>query len=136
VKLFHQLTEAEKTAAIQACLELIIKDMIDGKFVFDAITEDEIKLKEKLDDAFIAIESFDTPEEKEEYLLCDEEVVIISTQIALDMARTGFYHSDEDLVIFTDTMMKSKTEDVSPTDDRVSIVAASEEDKKKNRMMN
>src|ERR1019366_1862140 len=135
MKLFHQLSEDERIAAIQACLELIIKDMIDGKFIFDAITEDEIKLKEKLDDAFDAIENFDTSEEKEEYLLCDEEVVVISTQIALDMARTAFFHADEDLVIFTDTMMKEKY-DVSIEDNVASIVATSEEDKKKNRMMN
>jgi hypothetical protein len=136
VKLFHQLSEEEKTAAIQACVELIIKDMIVGDFIFDATTEDEKKIKEKLEDVFIAIEEFDTPEEKEEYLIADEEVLAISMQIGLEMARTAFYHDDTDLVIFTDAMMKTVKEDISPTDDRVSIVAASEEDKKKNRMMN
>lgn len=136
MKLFHQLTEAEKTAAIQACVELIIKDMIDGKFAFDATSDDEKKIKEKLEDAFIAIEEFDTPEEKEEYLINDEEVLAISMQIGLDMARTAFFHSDDDLVIFTDTMMKTTKEEISSTNDRASIVATSEEDKKKNRMMN
>lgn len=134
MKLFHQLSEEERTAAVQSCLELIIKDMINGDFIFDAITEDEIKIKEKLSDAFTAIEEFETAEEKGEYLLADDEVLAISMQIGLDMARTAYYHDDMDLVIFTDDMMKSKKED--GYDEGTSIVAASEEDKKRNRMMN
>ena len=57
-------------------------------------------LKIKLENAINHIKQFSTRDEKVNYLLGDHDISKAIYDIALEMAKSGFYHDEEELVIF------------------------------------
>jgi len=111
MKLFYQLSEKVQNEVLHHCANIVMQDMMDDGIKLDPISEDEITLKEKLEDAIDHIKQFDTKEEKTNYLLGDATVSRAIYDIALEMAKSGFYHDEEELVIFPSSLKSEEMEE-------------------------
>lgn len=110
MRLFFQLSEPEQNEVLHHCADIVIQDMIVEGVHLDPITEEELDLKEKLEDAVKHIQDYPTKEEKINYLLGDSTVSKAIYDIALEMAKSAFYHEEEELVIFPSTLKQPHEE--------------------------
>lgn len=111
MKLFYQLSEKVQNEVLHHCANIVMQDMIEDGVKLDPISEEEITLKEKLEDAIDHIKQFNTKEEKTNYLLGDATVSRAIYDIALEMAKSGFYHDEEELVIFPSSLKSEEMEE-------------------------
>lgn len=111
MKLFYQLTEKEQNEVLHHCANIVIQDMIDDGVKLEPLSEDEASLKEKLEAAIQHIKTLSSKEEKATYLLNDPTVSRAIYDIALEMAKSGFYHDEEELVIFPSALKKDFLEE-------------------------
>ena len=100
MRLFYQLSESEQNDVLHHCANLVVKDMIDDGVKLDPISEEEHDLKNKLEEAIVHIKTLSSKEEKTNYLLGDSGVSKSIYDIALEMAKSAFYHDEEELIIF------------------------------------
>lgn len=100
MKLFYQLTEKEQNEVLHHCANMVIQDMIEEGIKLEPITEEEFILKDRLDDAIKYIKNLATKEEKTNYLMEDETISKAIYDIGLEMAKSAFYHDEEELVIY------------------------------------
>ena len=115
MKLFYQLGEEMQNNALHHCVDIVIDDMIEEGVKLDPITDEEVALKEKLENAVDHIQQFQTKEEKTNYLLGDAIVSKAIYEIALEMAKSTFFHEPEELIIFTSELSdKVKEENLLP----------------------
>jgi hypothetical protein len=111
MKLFYQLSESEQNNALQHCADIVIQDMIEEGIKLDPITEEEERLKEKLEEAVKYIESIPAKEDKISHLLGDPVVSKAIYEIALEMAKSTFYMEPEELIIFTSELSADKVKE-------------------------
>jgi hypothetical protein len=104
MKLFYQLTEKEQNEVLHHCANMVIQDMIEDGIKLEPVTEEEFGLKDKLENAIKYIKQFSTKEEKTNYLMENETVSKAIYDIALEMAKSAFYHDDEELVIYPNSL--------------------------------
>jgi hypothetical protein len=104
LKLFHELSPAQQSSAIHHCASLLIEDIIRDGIEIEALDEDNKELFDKIKDAIEYIKKFDDDEAKTEYLMQDEDIRQAILDISLEMSRCGFYHSENDIVIFTEVL--------------------------------
>lgn len=116
MRLFYQLAETEQNDVVHHCCHMVIQDMIDDGIRLEPVSEEEQDLKNKLEDAMVQIKQFATDEEKADYLFSDPVVSKAIYDIALEMAKSAFYHEDEELVIFPATLSNDNAEDVEDID--------------------
>jgi hypothetical protein len=115
MKLFYQLSEEQQNNALHHCVDVVIDDMIEEGVKLDPITEEEERLKEKLEEAVDHMKQYTSKEEKTNYLLGDAIVSKAIYEIALEMAKSSFYHEPEELIIFTSELSdKVKEENLLP----------------------
>lgn len=114
MKLFWQLTEQDQNNVLHHCADLVISDMITDGVHLDPITEEEFQLKEKIEKAVEDIKQFSTKEEKTNFLLSDAVVSKAIYDIALEMAKSAFYHDDDELVIYPSSIKKEEPENLLP----------------------
>lgn len=108
MKLFYQLNETDQNNVLHHCANMVVQDMIEDGVKLDPISEEEFALKDKLDTAINDIEKFQTKEEKINYLLGDAVISKAIYDIALEMAKSAFYHSSQELVIYPDDLKKEE----------------------------
>lgn len=102
MRLFFQLNEDEQNYALKHCTNIIVEDIIDGGIVFEPMTDEEASIKQKIDDAVKHIAKFDVVEDKVNYLLNDDVIARTIYDLSLEMAKSAFYHEQNELVIYTD----------------------------------
>jgi hypothetical protein len=110
MRLFYQLTEQDQNNALHYCADIVVEDLIEDGVKLEPITKEDIDLKEKLDAAVQHIGMLSTREEKAEYLMSDAAVSKAIYEIALEMAKSAFYHDDEELVIYPNALKKVEQE--------------------------
>lgn len=104
MKLFYQLTHAEQNEALNHCADIVIQDMIEDGVFLDPLTSEEAELKEHIDKALKHTTLLELNEDKEDYLMSDPIVSKAIYDIALEMAKSAFYHDDEEMVIFSSSL--------------------------------
>ena len=98
MKLFHQLDEQDQQNSVHYCLHLVIDDLLDDGVQLETYTEEKEKAKKALD---IVVEEAKKLSKDEQFNhIMDSEASSLVFDIALDMARSAFYHSNEDMVIY------------------------------------
>lgn len=97
--LFHKLDESDQHNSIHYCLHLVIEDMLDDEIDFENFADDDDKDMQALLEKVVA-EAKELPDEQQfEFIAHHPEVGQIVFDIALDMARSAYYPSDDELVI-------------------------------------
>lgn len=104
MKLFFQLDEKTQNEVLHHCANIVMQDMIEDGVKIDPITDEEIALKDKLEEAVLFIKTLPTREEKMNYLLGDDEISRAVYDIGLEMAKSAFYHDTSELVIYPDSL--------------------------------
>lgn len=104
MKLFYQLTQEEQDDAVHYYTHVVVDDMISEGVNLDPVTEDESELKEKLEEAIKHTKTLATNEEKTDYLFGNDEISKAIYDIALEMAKGAFYHSNDEMVVFIDEL--------------------------------
>ena len=102
MKLFHQLEEKDQHNSIHYCLHVIVDDFLTGDINLEASSEEESKIHEKL--LKTVEEAKSLPEEDRFSYILDSEQSPLIFEMALDMARSAYYHPDEDMVIHYETL--------------------------------
>ena len=110
MKLFYQLTQTDQDNALHHCADIVLDDLIEEGVKLEPITEDDSNLKERLEAAVQHIKTLPTREEKENYFMNDSFLSKSIYEIALEMAKSAFYHSGDELVIYPDALVKVKEE--------------------------
>ncbi len=96
--LFHKLDEADQHNSIHYCMHLVVEDMLEDGVQFESLSDEEKKMRALLDT--VVEEAQSLPEEEQfEHIAHHPEVGQIVFDIALDMARSAYYPSDDELVI-------------------------------------
>jgi len=105
MRLFIQLSDEEKTGAIEHCINSVIEDLFeDSEFIFDMIEDEEVlKLNEVLENA----KNLDDPQQRVECLMNDQDTAKIIFKIAEEMAKATYYHEPDELILYTDTLVSS-----------------------------
>lgn len=106
MRLFYQLTEQDQNSALHYCADIVVEDLIEDGVKLEPITKEDMDLKEKLDAAVAQMQMLSTREEKAGYLMSDAVVSKAIYEIALEMAKSAFYHDDEELVIYPNSLKK------------------------------
>lgn len=88
-----------------------MQDMIDDGVKLEPLNDEEVSLKEKLENAIRHIKTLSTREEKTNYLLGDAIVSRAIYDIALEMAKGAFFHDEEELVIYPSTLKQEDIEE-------------------------
>lgn len=99
MKLFWQLTDDEQHEALHYCADMVIQDILDGESHLEPSNDEENKLKEKLDKSIEHIKTLATDSERVDYLLNDEMISKMIFDIGLDLARSAYYHEDDEISI-------------------------------------
>lgn len=123
MKLFHQLEESDQHNAIHYCMHTVVEDMLDDGVQIEAFSEEDKKMRAILEDALS--EALEAPEDRRfELLTSHKGAGQYIFDIALDMARASWYHSDEDMVINYESLQfhdeENESDDV--TDDMIESV--------------
>jgi hypothetical protein len=108
MRLFFQLSEQEQSNVIEYCADMVVDDILENGVVVDVVSDKEIALKEKLDHALQVAETLELKEQKVSFLLEDIDISTAIFDMAIDMAKTAFYHDSEELVIFPDQLNDDK----------------------------
>lgn len=96
--LFHKLSEEDQHNAIHYCMHLVVEDMLEDGVQLEPFSEEDKKMRATLEKAIGEAQSL--PEEQQfEYVVHHAEAGQIIFDIALDMARSAYYPSDDELVI-------------------------------------
>lgn len=119
MRLFNQLSEQEQSNVIEYCADLVIDDILENGVIIDTVSDKEIALKEKMNAALEFAAGLDDKEQQVSYLLGDIDISTAIFDMAIDMAKTAFFHDCEELVIFPahleeddeDTSEEPKTEE-------------------------
>lgn len=107
MKLFYQLSEAEQENAINHCADLVVSNAIDNGLQIEVHDDSDSKeLKRRLDNLFIKLKEkdFKTKDEKAEFLMSEDYFADTIFELAREMAHNAFYHDQDELVIFADTL--------------------------------
>lgn len=110
MRLFYQLNEQDQNNALHYCADIVVEDLIEDGVKIDPITKEDEDLKEKLDAAVEHAKLLESREEKINYLMSDAVVSKAIYEIALEMAKSAFYHDDEELIIFPNALKKVEQE--------------------------
>ena len=102
MKLFYQLTPAQQEKIINHCIDLVLDDILQGEIRLEAISEEELKLKNKIDEAVEYTKQLSSREEKVEYLMTDPEIYSIVNDFAVEMSKSAYYHSPDEIVFYED----------------------------------
>jgi hypothetical protein len=116
MRLFNQLSEKEQSNVIEYCADIVIDDILENGVVVDVVSDKEIALKEKLDHALQFADTLESKEQKVSYLLEDIDISTAIFDMAIDMAKTAFYHDSEELVIFPDQLNEDEHSDTDNND--------------------
>jgi hypothetical protein len=100
MRLFNQLSEQEQSNVIEYCADLVIEDILENGVIIDTVSDKEIALKEKMETALEFASSLEDKEQQISYLLGDIDISTAIFDMAIDMAKTAYFHDCEELVIF------------------------------------
>lgn len=129
MKLFWQLTEVDQNNALHHCADIVVGDLIEEGVKIDPITDDDKLLKQKLEAAVAHIKTLATREEKEMFLMEDQDIVKAVYEIALEMCKSAFYMDSVELVIYPDALTSGE-EELNDDDIIEEIVAGPKKDNK------
>jgi hypothetical protein len=104
MKLFYQLQELEQNEALHHCLHMVLDDLIEDGVDIEPVSDEDFILKEKLEAAVKHVNTLTTHEEKEDYLMSDSFLSKAIYDIALEMAKGGFYHEHDELILLIDDL--------------------------------
>lgn len=103
MRLFHQLTEEDQHNAIHYCMQSLIQDMLEDGVELEPHSEEDGKMKAVLEK--VVAEAKQLPENQQfDFLTNHKEAGSIVFDISVDMARSAYYHPDDDLVIFYESL--------------------------------
>lgn len=96
--LFNKLNESDQENVIHYCLHLVIEDMLEDGVQLEPYSEEDRRIKEVLERVIAEAEAL--PEDQQfEFVAHHEEAGQLVFDIALDMARSAFYPTSDELVI-------------------------------------
>jgi len=96
--LFHKLSEEDQHNSIHYCMHLVVEDMLEDGVQLEPLSEEDEKARATLEQ--VIEEAKALPEEQQfEYVAHHPEAGQLVFDIALDMARSAYYPSDDELVI-------------------------------------
>lgn len=96
--LFHKLSEEDQHNAIHYCMHLVVEDMLEEGVQLEPFSDEDKRLREVLEK--VIGEAQGLPEDQQfEYVIHHADGGQIVFDIALDMARSAYYPSDDELVI-------------------------------------
>ena len=111
MKLFYQLQELEQNEALHHCVHMVLDDLIEDGVDIEPVSDEDFLLKEKLEAAVKHISTLTTREEKEDYLMSDSFLSKAIYDIALEMAKGGFYHESDELIMLIDDLQHNHKDD-------------------------
>lgn len=101
--LFHKLTEEDQHNAIHYCMHIVVDDMLEDGVELEPFSDEDKKMKAALER--VIGEAKIMPQETQfEFVVHHAEVGQMIFDIALDMARSAFYASDDEMVIHFESL--------------------------------
>jgi hypothetical protein len=100
MKLFHQLTDEQKDAAIHYCLYIILHDVLEHGMHLDPPDDEEREVVETVMAAVEEAKQFTEFEDKVDHLMADDEVNSILHSAAHEMSLNCYYPGGDDMCIF------------------------------------
>lgn len=97
MKLFHQLEEQDQQNSVHFCLHVVIEDLMTDGVELEAASPEDEEARDNL--VKIIEETHKLPKEEQFSFIMNSSASELVFNIALDMARSSYYHSDEDFVI-------------------------------------
>lgn len=132
MRLFHQLAQEDQHNAIHYCMHLVVEDMLEDGVQLEPFSEEDKRAKGILER--VITEAQELPKEEQfEFVVHHEEGGQIIFDIALDMARSAYYHPDDDLVIHYESLRKPEEQTANNAEDAIETVEDLVNPSKKNK---
>lgn len=101
--LFHKLSEEDQHNSIHYCMHLVVEDMLEDGVQLEPLSDEDTKMKAILEQ--VVGEAKTLPEDQQfDFIVNHKDGSQIIFDIALDMARSAFYPSDDELVIHYESL--------------------------------
>lgn len=117
MRLFFQLSGEEQNAAVHYCVDLIMEDILTSKkFELDYQDkcsdhqEEDKKLEEHINTVVEEAKKL-PPDQQFDYILQDQTAGEVIFDIAVGMAKQAYYHDQDELVIFPDSLFGDDDEE-------------------------
>jgi len=126
MKLFFQLNSKEQDIAVEYCADFVLKNTIENGLNIE-INEDpeNFELKNKIDDLLARLKkdkTLTTFQEKIDFLMAEEFFVETIYDLSTELANNAYYHENDELVIYTDSLESSDQSPESNEDDKKSLL--------------
>jgi hypothetical protein len=107
--LFHKLSEEDQHNSIHYCMHLVVEDMLEDGVQLEPFSEEDKKMRATLEK--VIAEALEVVEDKQfEYVVHHPDAGQIVFDIALDMARSAYYPSDDELVINYESLRSAESQ--------------------------
>jgi len=122
MKLFFQLNSKEQDIAVEYCADFVLKNTIENGLNIE-INEDpeNFELKNKIDDLLARLKkdkTLTTFQEKIDFLMAEEFFVETIYDLSTELANNAYYHENDELVIYTDSLESSDQSPESNEEDQ------------------
>jgi hypothetical protein len=103
MRLFHQLEQDDQNNSAHYCMHIVIEDLLEDGVQLEPFSEEDTRMHDVLVKA--VEEAHELAEDQQfHFLVSHKEAGPIIFDIAIDMARSAYYHPDEDLVIHYESL--------------------------------
>jgi len=101
--LFHKLSKEDQYNAIHYCMHLAAEDMLEEGVQLEPFSDEDKRIRDTLER--VINEAKQLPEEQQfDFIVNHKEAGQMIFDIAVDMARSAFYPSDDELVIHYESL--------------------------------
>lgn len=111
MKLFHQLIESDQHNAIHYCMHIAVEDMLEDGVEMEPFSEEDKKAKDILVKAVAEALKLEKEDDAFSFMIDHAEAGPLIFDIALDMARGSYYHSDDELVIHYESLRPDENDE-------------------------
>ena len=115
MKLFHQLETSDQHNAIHYCMHIVVEDMLSDGVELEAFSEEDQKIKNTLEKVVAEAKVITDKQEQFEFLVEHKEAGQMIFDLSLDMARSAYYHADDELVIYNEALRVPAEEPIMET---------------------
>lgn len=105
MRLYFQLTDAERTAALKTCETQTITEILAGRLFIEPVTDSDFELFDLMEVAMRHIETLSGDEAKITYLLGDPRISEAITDIAAEMVRNILFLEDDETPMYRSSLV-------------------------------
>lgn len=117
MKLFSSLSPLDQEKAVEFCLKIMIEDILTNGFSIKSQDENDLAVEEHLNYLLEECAEMASVDEKVKFLMEDEIAKKTILDSAVELAKSAYFHNDDELVVFKSDLYDSDDLDCAHLDE-------------------